>query len=97
MLAVFRIARAVVALARESPVGETVTIIGFSSGGSFGLIAAALLIVLVATLQDSTELQTVGGYVVFTFAALGCYLFFHVMSLATGGRGLPLGHPVLGR
>ncbi|MEB3366495.1 GPR1/FUN34/YaaH family transporter [Saccharopolyspora mangrovi] len=60
----------------------------------FGLIAAALMIVLVATVQDSTELKAVGGYVVFTFAALGCYLFFHVMSVATGGRGLPLGHPV---
>nr|WP_317891348.1 GPR1/FUN34/YaaH family transporter [Saccharopolyspora pogona] len=63
----------------------------------FALIDAALAIVLLATLQGSAELKATGGYVVFTFAALGCYLFLHVMSLATGGRGLPLGRPVLGR
>ncbi|MFC7344991.1 GPR1/FUN34/YaaH family transporter [Saccharopolyspora griseoalba] len=62
----------------------------------FGLIAVALAVVLLATVMGSTGLQAVGGYVVFSFAALGCYLFFHVMSLATGGRGLPLGSPVLG-
>lgn len=61
----------------------------------FALIDAALVIVLLATLQGSTELKTLGGYVVFAFAAVGCYLFLHVMSLATGGRGLPLGRPVL--
>lgn len=63
----------------------------------FGLIATALTVVLFATLQDSAGLQTLGGYVVFIFAALGCYLFLHVMSLATGGRGLPLGRPLLSR
>ncbi|TDD89397.1 hypothetical protein E1202_11105 [Saccharopolyspora karakumensis] len=61
----------------------------------FALIAAALVLVLVATVQDSAQLKAVGGFVVFTFAALGCYLFLHVMSAATGGRGLPLGKPVL--
>lgn len=63
----------------------------------FVLIDAALALVLLATLQNSTELKSIGGYVVFTFATLGCYMFLHVMSLATGGRGLPLGRPVLGR
>ncbi|MEV0055201.1 GPR1/FUN34/YaaH family transporter [Saccharopolyspora shandongensis] len=63
----------------------------------FALIDAALALVLLATLQGSAELKAAGGYVVFTFAALGCYLFLHVMSLATGGRGLSLGRPVLGR
>lgn len=62
----------------------------------FGLITIALVVVLLAKVQGSTGLQTVGAYVVFTFAALGCYLFFHVMSVATGGRGLPLGTPILG-
>ncbi|WP_235875171.1 GPR1/FUN34/YaaH family transporter [Saccharopolyspora aridisoli] len=61
----------------------------------FALIAAALVLVLVATVQDSAQLKAVGGCAVFTFAALGCYLFLHVMSEATGGRGLPLGKPVL--
>lgn len=63
----------------------------------FILIDAALALVLLATLQGSADLKAVGGYVVFTFAAVGCYLFLHVMSLATGGRGLPLGRPVLVR
>ncbi|MBK0869130.1 MULTISPECIES: GPR1/FUN34/YaaH family transporter [unclassified Saccharopolyspora] len=61
----------------------------------FGLITTALVVVLIATVQGSAGLQAVGGYVVFTFAALGCYLFLHGMSVATGGRGLPLGGPVL--
>lgn len=63
----------------------------------FALIDAALALVLFATVQDSTGLQTTAGYVVFTFAAVGCYLFLHAMSLATGGRGLPLGSPMLVR
>lgn len=62
----------------------------------FTLVAVALALVLIATVQDSVQLKALGGYVVFSFAALGCYLFLHVMSEATGGRGLPLGRPVLG-
>lgn len=63
----------------------------------FVLIDAALALVLIATLQGSAKMEAVSGYVVFTFAAVGCYLFLHAMSLATGGRGLPLGRPVLAR
>ncbi|WP_406690101.1 GPR1/FUN34/YaaH family transporter [Saccharopolyspora sp. ID03-671] len=63
----------------------------------FALIAAALGLVLLATAQDSAQLKTIGGYVVFTFATLGAYMFLHVLSLATGGRGLPLGRPLRGQ
>jgi hypothetical protein len=28
------------------------------------------------------------------FVALGIYLYFHVMSVAFGGKGLPLGRPI---
>jgi succinate-acetate transporter protein len=62
----------------------------------FVLIDAALAVVLLATLNGSTSLQIIGGYTVFAFVAVGVYLFFHVASLATGGRGLPLGRPALG-
>ena len=55
----------------------------------FVLIDTALAVVLLATLNGSTSLQIIGGYTVFAFVAVGAYLFFHVASLATGGRGLP--------
>ena len=42
-------------------------------------------------------MSTAGGYVVFAFTAVGVYLFTGALSAATGGRGLPLGRPVLGR
>lgn len=62
----------------------------------FTLIDAALALVLLATLNGSSGLQTAGGYTVFAFVAVGVYLFLHVTSLATGGRGLPLGRPAVG-
>ncbi len=36
-----------------------------------------------------------GGAAVFAFAAVGVYLFFGALAVATGGRPLPLGQPVL--
>ncbi|MFF9818106.1 GPR1/FUN34/YaaH family transporter [Streptomyces sp. NPDC014006] len=61
----------------------------------FTLIDLALALVLCATLKGSGTLQTAGGYAVFAFVAVGFYLFLHVTSLATGGRGLPLGRPAV--
>lgn len=61
----------------------------------FALVSVALLFVLLATINSSTSLQKTAGVVVFAFAAVGAYLFMHVASLATGGRPLPLGRPVL--
>ncbi|MFE2992609.1 GPR1/FUN34/YaaH family transporter [Streptomyces sp. NPDC059262] len=62
----------------------------------FTLIDLALALVLWATLDGSGEVRTLGGYAVFAFVAVGVYLFLHVTSLATGGRGLPLGRPAVG-
>jgi uncharacterized protein len=61
----------------------------------FALVSLALLLVLLATVNSSTGLQKTAGVVVFAFAIVGAYLFLHVTSLATGGKPLPLGKPVL--
>lgn len=62
----------------------------------FGLIDLALLLVLLGTGQESTGLLKAGGFVVFSFAAVGAYLFIDAMNQETGGKALPLGRPVLG-
>lgn len=61
----------------------------------FGLIDVALLLVLIGTANASTGTLKVAGYVVLLFAALGVYLFFNTVSLATGGKALPLGKPLM--
>ena len=43
----------------------------------------------------ASVLQIVAGLLVFAFVAEGIYLYFHVMSLAFGGKGLPLGKPFI--
>jgi uncharacterized protein len=63
----------------------------------FGLVALALLLVLLGTSQASTGLTKAGGVVVLVFAALGVYLYFGTASVATGGVSVPLGQPVLRR
>jgi len=62
----------------------------------FALIDLALLLLLIATANASTGLVKTAGYVVLLFAAVGVYLFFSSASVATGGKALPLGKPVLG-
>jgi succinate-acetate transporter protein len=61
----------------------------------FALIDVALLLLIIATVQASTGLLKTAGYVVLAFAALGVYLFFGSASVATGGKALPLGRPIL--
>ena len=61
----------------------------------FALIDAALVLILIGTAQASAWLVKAAGYVVLAFAAVGVYLFFNSLSLATGGRAMPLGSPVL--
>jgi uncharacterized protein len=61
----------------------------------FALIDIALLLLLIGTAQGTVGLFTTAGYVVLAFAAVGVYLFFNSLSLATGGHALPLGRPVL--
>jgi len=62
----------------------------------FALIDVALLLLLIATANASTGLVKTAGYVVLLFAAVGVYLFFGSASVATGGKALPLGKPILG-
>jgi hypothetical protein len=61
----------------------------------FVLVDLALLFVLLGTVTDITAMLKIGGVCVFAFAAVGVYLFFDAMAQATGGKALPLGHPLL--
>ena len=61
----------------------------------FGLIDAALFVVLLSTANASTGLAKFGGVLVFAFAAVGAYIFVSVVSEATGGKPAPFGPPVL--
>jgi hypothetical protein len=62
----------------------------------FVLVSLTVLLVLLGVEQGSTGLLKTGGYVLLAAAAAGVYLFFNSLSLATGGKALPLGKPVLG-
>jgi succinate-acetate transporter protein len=61
----------------------------------FVLVDLALLLLLLATSQASAGLVKTAGYVVLVFAAVGVYLFFNSASLATGGKAMPLGRPLM--
>jgi hypothetical protein len=67
----------------------------------FALVSLALLLLLLAFAEasplgvPSTGLLKTGGYVVLVFAALGVYLFFGAAAAGTGGKGLPLGKPLM--
>lgn len=59
------------------------------------LVVAALVLVTLGTLNNSEALTKAGGVVVFIFAALGAYLFLAAASVSLGGKGLPLGKPLV--
>jgi succinate-acetate transporter protein len=61
----------------------------------FVLIDAALAVVLAATINGSSNLSKVGGMLAFAFAAVGVYLYLGIAAQATGGKGVPLGRPVV--
>lgn len=61
----------------------------------FALIDVALVLILIGTAQASPGLVKTAGYVVLAFAAVGVYLFVNALSLATGGKAIPLGSPIL--
>ena len=67
----------------------------------FTLIDVALLLLYLGFDQaspagvPSSGLLKTAGYVVLVFAAIGVYLFFDAASVATGGKALPLGKPLL--
>jgi succinate-acetate transporter protein len=60
-----------------------------------GLVVVALVLLIFGTLNADATLTKAAGYVTFAFAALGIYLFLGAASAATGGRGYPLGSPVV--
>ena len=67
----------------------------------FVLVDLALLLLYIAFANasplgvPSSGLIKTAGYVVLVFAAIGVYLFFDAASVATGGKALPLGKPLL--
>ena len=67
----------------------------------FVLVDVALLLLLLgyanasAAGVPSAGLIKTAGYVILVFAALGVYLFFGASSAGTGGKGLPLGNPLI--
>jgi uncharacterized protein len=61
----------------------------------FFLVDLALLLVFLGVNQDSSGLSKAGGYAALAFAVLGVYLFTSTAAVATGGRALPLGRPLL--
>jgi len=61
----------------------------------FVLVDLALLFVLLGTANANTSLVKAGGYAVFAFALVGVYLYFGALPVATSGKPLPLGRPVL--
>jgi succinate-acetate transporter protein len=67
----------------------------------FVLVDLALLLLLIAFASASaagvpaTGVLKTAGYVVLVFAALGIYLFAGAAAAGTGGKGLPLGRPLM--
>lgn len=61
----------------------------------FALVDAALVLVLLGTLNANESLLHAGGIAVFAFTAVGVYLYLSAASAATGGKELPLGRPVI--
>jgi succinate-acetate transporter protein len=59
------------------------------------LVVLALVFLIIGTLDPSATMTKAAGYVCFAFAALGIYLFLSAASVATGGRGYPLGRPLV--
>lgn len=60
-----------------------------------GLVDVALVLLYLGVSQANTTWTTLGGVVVFAFIAVAVYLYFDVMSVETGGKGLPLGPPLI--
>jgi uncharacterized protein len=60
-----------------------------------GLVVVALVLLIFGTTETSETLNKMAGYVVLAFGALGIYLFLSTASTALGGRGYPLGSPLV--
>jgi succinate-acetate transporter protein len=55
----------------------------------------ALILLLIGTVQGNTNMTNLGGWFTFAFVAVAIYLYVDVMWSQTGGRGLPLGRPLV--
>ncbi|WP_326834071.1 GPR1/FUN34/YaaH family transporter [Amycolatopsis rhabdoformis] len=62
-----------------------------------GFVDVALALLLAGTMTGATGLIRAGGAVVFAFVAVQVYLYADLMFTETGGRGLPLGRPLVTR
>lgn len=62
-----------------------------------GLVDVALVALLIGTITANVLWTHIGGGIVFAFIAVAAYLFVDTMDTETGGTGLPLGDPILGR
>lgn len=60
-----------------------------------GLVDVALVLLLLGTINTSTALTHAGGYVVFGVVAVGAYLYVGILFAETGGKGFPLGKPII--
>lgn len=58
-------------------------------------VDVALVLLLVSTTTGSTGLARIAAVAIFVFIATAIYLYVDLMSKETGGRGLPLGRPLL--
>lgn len=60
------------------------------------LVEIALLLNIFGVLaDDGSTLLKMEGVVVFAFAAVGAYIFLSAASASLGGKGLPLGRPMV--
>ena len=59
------------------------------------LVVLSLVLLIFGTLNANETLTKSAGYVAFAFAGLGIYLFLSAASVATGGKGYPLGDPLV--
>jgi uncharacterized protein len=59
------------------------------------LVDVALILLLIGTIQVSPNLVKAAGATALLFATVGIYIFFGTASMATGGKPVPLGRPVL--
>jgi uncharacterized protein len=78
-------------------VRASVRILPLAFTAVFALVDVALLLVFLGVNESSATAMKIGGYVVLVFAAIGVYLYASTASVATGGRPLPLGTPVIHR
>jgi succinate-acetate transporter protein len=69
--------------------------LAFAFTAVLGLVDVALILLLIGVIQVSPNLVKAAGATALLFAAVGIYIFFGTASIATGGKALPLGRPVL--